>query len=190
MTDRSRREAWPQTSAGDVAGLAETSARMQDAPSGAGTSTPDVIIAPSPDLAACLDLRRIVFMEEQGVSEADERDDLDAAAIHLLAWRAGHPVGSARLLTFGDTGKIGRVCVLAEARGHGIGSALVRRAVAEFRSVPGVARVVLGAQTHALEFYARLGFAATGPVYDDAGIAHRDMILTLGEPSAADPAGP
>ena len=89
------------------------------------------------------------------------------------------PVGTARLLIEGDTGKIGRVCVLQEARGTGLGAALIRAGVERFRQVPGVAKVKLGAQVHALGFYERLGFAAYGPVYDDAGIEHRDMVLAL-----------
>jgi predicted GNAT family N-acyltransferase len=50
------------------------------------------------DIATCLALRRSVFIDEQGVSEADEIDDLDAVAVHLLAMLGGRPVGSARLL--------------------------------------------------------------------------------------------
>ena len=131
------------------------------------------------DLATCHALRRAVFIEEQGVPEADELDDLDAQAIHLLATVDGRPMGSARLLRLGDTGKIGRVCVLAQARGTGLGAALIRAALDEFRAMPGIAKVKLGAQTHALGFYERLGFAAFGPEYDDAGIPHRDMVLAL-----------
>jgi predicted GNAT family N-acyltransferase len=136
-------------------------------------------IAVTRDIATCLDLRRVVFIDEQGVSEADERDDLDGVAVHLLAAVAGLPVGSARLLVQGDTGKIGRVCVLAAHRGTGLGAALIRAAVAQFRTMPGVLRVKLGAQTHAIGFYEGLGFAAFGPDYDDAGILHRDMMLQL-----------
>jgi ElaA protein len=113
------------------------------------------------------------------VSEADEVDDRDGEAIHLLAIAAGRPVGSARLLIEGDTGKIGRVCVRAEARGTGLGAALMRAAVAELAQVPGMSRAKLGAQVHALGFYERLGFAAVGPAYLDAGIEHRDMVLAL-----------
>ena len=131
------------------------------------------------DIDTCRALRRKVFIEEQGVSEADELDDLDGEAIHLLACRDGRPVGSARLLVQGETGKVGRVCVLAEARGLGLGAALMHAAVREFRSMPSVRMVKLGAQTHALEFYERLGFTATGPEYLDAGIPHRDMVLPL-----------
>ncbi|THD85888.1 GNAT family N-acetyltransferase [Aliigemmobacter aestuarii] len=137
------------------------------------------VIAPTRDIAACRHLRRVVFIEEQGVSEADEVDDKDDQAIHLLATIGGRPVGSARILLMGDTGKIGRVCVLKEARGTGLGAALIRAAVAELRGQPGVSRAKLGAQTHAIGFYEKLGFTAFGPEYDDAGIPHRDMLLTL-----------
>lgn len=136
-------------------------------------------IAPTLDVATCRALRRTVFIEEQGVSEADEVDDLDDVAIHLLARVVGEPVGTARLLVQGDTGKIGRVCVLAQARGTGLGAALIRAALDELRRQPGVVKARLGAQTHALGFYERLGFTATGPEYMDAGIPHRDMVLVL-----------
>ena len=131
------------------------------------------------DIALCRKLRRVVFIEEQGVSEADEVDDLDDVALHLLALLDGVAVGSARLLVQGEVGKIGRVCVLSQARGTGIGAALIRAAVARLREVPGVTKAKLGAQVHALGFYQALGFEAFGPVYDDAGIDHRDMVLGL-----------
>lgn len=136
-------------------------------------------IGVTPDIAACRALRRTVFIEEQGVSEADEVDDLDGQAIHILATQDGIPVGSARLLTSGDTGKIGRVCVLISARGTGLGAALMQAAVAQFRTMPGVTQVKLGAQTHALAFYEHLGFVPYGQVFMDAGIPHRDMRLDL-----------
>ena len=79
----------------------------------------------------------------------------------------------------GAIGKVGRVCVLAEVRGTGLGAALMRAAVDHYRTVPGIETVKLGAQTHALGFYERLGFEAVGPEYMDAGIPHRDMTLAL-----------
>ena len=138
-----------------------------------------ITIAPTRDIAACRQLRRSVFIEEQGVSENREVDDQDDEAVHLLASVDGIPMGSARLLTYGDIGKIGRVCVLIPARGTGLGAALIRAAVDQFRQTPGIHRVRLGAQSHALGFYERLGFTAFGDEYLDAGIAHRDMDLTL-----------
>ena len=105
-------------------------------------------------------------------------DGRDGEAVHLLATRDGAPVGTARLLITGGKGKIGRVCVLREARGTGLGAALIAAALESLRK-RGCATAVLGAQTHALGFYERLGFAAFGPEYLDAGIPHRDMELSL-----------
>lgn len=138
-----------------------------------------VEITETRDIATCRALRRVVFIEEQDVSEADEIDDLDEVAIHLLATDGGKPVGTARLLVDGPTGKIGRVCVLKESRGTGLGAALIRAGIETFRTRAGIETVKLGAQVHALGFYERLGFEAKGPIYDDAGIPHRDMVLTL-----------
>jgi ElaA protein len=131
------------------------------------------------DIDACRMLRRIVFIEEQGVSAADEVDEKDDEAIHLLVLDQGKPIGSARLLVIGSTGKIGRVCVLSDARGKGIGRKLVLAAIDRFRTIAQVDTVKLGAQTHALGFYQEMGFVAYGPVYQDAGIAHRDMSLSI-----------
>ena len=136
-------------------------------------------IARSEDLALCLLLRRRFFIEEQGVPEADEVDGRDHEAVHLLARMGDAAVGCARLLTMGTTGKIGRVCVLPAWRGRGVGAALVEAAVADFAARGGLERVRLGAQTHALGFYARLGFVPEGAEYLDAGILHRDMVRAL-----------
>ncbi|MFN4061727.1 MULTISPECIES: GNAT family N-acetyltransferase [Paracoccus] len=130
------------------------------------------------DLAACHALRRTVFIEEQAVPEADEMDDQDAHAIHLLARDDGRPVATARLLIKDDIGKIGRVCVLASHRGTGLGATLMRAAL-DALAARGVRQARLGSQTHAMGFYEKLGFVAEGPVYDDAGIPHRDMALNL-----------
>ena len=131
------------------------------------------------DLATCHALRRVVFIQEQSVDEALEVDGRDADALHLLARRDGQAVGCARILLLGPVGKIGRVCVLRDHRGAGIGAALIRAALDVLRDQPGILQAKLGAQTHALGFYEALGFRATGPDYLDAGIAHRDMVLDL-----------
>ncbi len=137
-------------------------------------------IARTDDLEICRALRRVVFVDEQGVSEAEEWDGLDSDALHLLAWDGeDRPMGTARILIDGATGKIGRVCVLQQARGTGLGAALIRAALDELHKMPGVTRAKLGAQCHALGFYEKLGFSAYGPIYDDAGIPHRDMVREL-----------
>ncbi|NRB03580.1 MAG: GNAT family N-acetyltransferase [Rhodobacteraceae bacterium] len=139
--------------------------------------TPEITV--TNDLDACLHIRRIVFIEEQGVSEADEVDGLDDQAVQFLATDNGQPVGTARMLIKGGDAKVGRVAVLKERRGIGLGAALIRATVSYAAQTPGVNRVVLGAQTHAIGFYEQLGFSAFGPVYDDAGIPHRDMDIPV-----------
>lgn len=136
-----------------------------------------VSITLTDDLDTCLALRRVVFVEEQNVSVPDEIDGLDPSCLHLLAVEGETPVGTARILIEGDLAKIGRVCVLKPYRGTGLGAALIRAAVEASQGKATQAK--LGAQTHALGFYEKLGFTATGPVYDDAGIPHRDMVRAL-----------
>lgn len=130
------------------------------------------------DFDACMAVRRKVFVEEQNVPEELELDEHDATAVHLLATDSGRPLGTARLLIDGDHAKIGRVAVLADARGTGAGAALMRAALDTLRA-RGVRQAKLGSQVHAIGFYEKLGFVAQGPEYDDAGIPHRDMTLQL-----------
>ncbi|MDF1726962.1 MAG: GNAT family N-acetyltransferase [Sulfitobacter sp.] len=136
-----------------------------------------VTVQRTEDIATCLDLRRIVFMEEQGVSEADEIDGLDPDCLHLLALAQEIPVGTARIHFEEDVAKIGRVCVLRPHRGTGLGAALINEALTQAKGKAQTAK--LGAQVSALGFYEKLGFTATGPVFDDAGIPHRMMVCPL-----------
>lgn len=131
------------------------------------------------DLEACLKLRFEVFVDEQGVPVEEERDALDDTATHLLALQDGTPVGTARIVFQDDTAKIGRVCVVKTARGTGLGAKLIEACVNVARNQAGITRAKLGAQTHAIGFYEKLGFEVYGPVYLDAGIDHRDMMKPL-----------
>ena len=131
------------------------------------------------DIVACKMLRRTVFIDEQGVSEADELDDLDDQCLHLLARDGPLPVGTARVHLAGNLAKIARVCVITSHRGTGLGAALIRAALDIAKAQPGVDQAKLGAQVHALGFYEALGFKPIGPVYDDAGIDHQDMVQDL-----------
>lgn len=137
-------------------------------------------ICETEDFAACLALRVAVFVEEQGIPLESEEDAIDPVAIHLLARLDGTPVGTARLFTEGSAGHIGRVCVLPQMRGTGLGAALIRAGVERFAAMPGIETVELGAQQSAFGFYEKLGFAGDGPLYDDEGIPHRHMVLRLG----------
>ncbi len=117
-------------------------------------------------------LRKRVFVEEQGVPETLEWDGLDAACIHVLATLTnGLAIGTGRLL---PDGHIGRMAVLAQWRRRGVGSAVLEALMAAAQA-RGDRIVELSAQTHALGFYARLGFETVSGEYMDAGIAHRTM---------------
>ena len=131
------------------------------------------------DLETCLKLRFEVFVDEQGVPVEEERDALDDTATHLLALQDGTPVGTARIVFQDDTAKIGRVCVVKTARGTGLGAKLIEACVSVARNQAGITRAKLGAQTHAIGFYEKLGFEVYGPIYLDAGIDHRDMVKPL-----------
>ncbi len=131
------------------------------------------------DRDVCFALRHTVFVEEQGVPIEEEIDLMDEVATHMLATLNGVPTGTARVLFDGETAKIGRVCVLPQGRGTGLGAGLIEQGIAIARQRSGVTRVKLAAQVDALGFYEKLGFEAYGPVFDDAGIDHRDMVLTL-----------
>lgn len=134
-----------------------------------------VLIARSDDLDACLAVRFTVFVEEQNVPVELERDEYDSSAIHILATEEGAPVGTARIIVKDGVGKIGRVAVLADQRGTGLGRKLIEACLAELSNGPEVSAAKLGSQIHALGFYEKLGFVAEGPEFDDAGIPHRMM---------------
>jgi ElaA protein len=127
-----------------------------------------------------LAIRLAVFVEEQGVSLAQEIDGLDDQARHLLASVDGVPAGTLRirLLDDGRAAKIERVAVLAERRDCRIGQALMEAALDLVRA-QGVREVRLHAQTVVQGFYARLGFAAVGDVFVEDGIDHIAMILPM-----------
>lgn len=121
-------------------------------------------------------IRYAVFVEEQRVPREMELDELDPQCVHALAFsREGVPVATGRLL---PDAHIGRMAVLKDWRGQGIGGAILERLVAAARA-RGERVVALSAQTHALEFYRRHQFLEEGETYLDAGIPHRMMRRSL-----------
>ena len=121
-------------------------------------------------------VRRRVFIEEQGVPEHEEWDAADPVAWHVLAIDGPRDaVGTGRLE---PCGKIGRVAVLERHRGRGVGQAIMRCLV-NHATVSGLEAVYLHAQTAAADFYRRLGFRAEGPVFDEVGIPHVRMRLEI-----------
>jgi predicted GNAT family N-acyltransferase len=124
-------------------------------------------------------IRQQVFIEEQGVPEELELDEFDPLATHALAYLREQCVGTARLVDLGDgQAQIGRMAVLANFRGQGFGRMILERLLLAARTKD-FSIVILHSQLSAIPFYEKLGFIAQGPIYDEAGIPHRNMMLTL-----------
>ena len=125
------------------------------------------------DESALKQVRETVFVREQRVPVELEWDGLDDRCLHMLAEdHQGNPIGTGRLL---PDGHIGRMAVLKEWRGRGVGAALLR-ALMEEGEKRGFRELALAAQVQAMPFYEKAGFVAEGGVFDDAGIPHRNMV--------------
>ena len=121
-------------------------------------------------------IRTVVFVEEQGVPAALELDAIDAQCDHAIARTpAGTAIATGRLL---PDGHIGRMAVLADWRGRGVGRAVLEALMAR-ASERGMTEVVLSAQTHAAPFYAKRGFVERGAIFMDAAIPHIEMSRRL-----------
>jgi len=125
-------------------------------------------------------LRTEVFVNEQRIPADLEWDEADASALHAVAYnRLGQAVATGRLLPAEDgTCQIGRMAVHQVLRGRGFGEQVLRALAAE-ACQRGDRAIALHAQRTARDFYARLGFAAQGEPYEEAGIPHITMTSAL-----------
>jgi predicted GNAT family N-acyltransferase len=123
-------------------------------------------------------IRRIVFIEEQHVPEEVEMDEDDAHAFHALALDGGKPVGCGRMVAHDGYVKIGRMAVLSERRGEGIGRSILHFLM-ERAKQQGFGRAILHAQLTAEGFYLKNGYIPDGEVFEEAGIMHRRMFREL-----------
>jgi predicted GNAT family N-acyltransferase len=128
------------------------------------------------DQAALQSVRLPVFVVEQKVDAREEFDEVDLVCQHILALDSdGKPVGTGRI---DDHGKIGRMAVLPEWRQHGVGRAILQKAL-ELARKQALNRVYLHAQVTAMGFYSRAGFIGFGDRFFEAGIEHQSMELPL-----------
>jgi predicted GNAT family N-acyltransferase len=120
-------------------------------------------------------VRTPVFIIEQFVTPEFEWDELDASAVHLLATFNDQPIACLRII---DYHKIGRMAVLKAYRGMGLGAELLLEAI-KICKAHGSKNVYLSAQTHAIDFYKKVGFKVTSDEYTDVHIPHVDMQMAL-----------
>jgi predicted GNAT family N-acyltransferase len=129
---------------------------------------------------AAQSVRTAVFVHEQGIAPEDEWDTNDATALHAVLFDVnGQALGNARLLQPSATvAKVGRMAVLKDARSNGYGARLLQALIrcARQRSHK---EVRLSAQRTAEGFYAAHGFVTVGEPFDEVGIPHVEMVLSL-----------
>jgi predicted GNAT family N-acyltransferase len=142
-----------------------------------------VVVWNMAEMEDALSVRRAVFIDEQGVTEAEEIDAYDSVpaevspAVHAVAYVAGRPVATGRLLLdspVSENAHIGRIAVLPEHRRHGLGRAVVLALQDEARH-RGYRGITIAAQVQAMPFYQSLGYSACGDVFLDARIEHLMM---------------
>ncbi|EJN6959806.1 TPA: GNAT family N-acetyltransferase [Photobacterium damselae] len=117
-------------------------------------------------------VRDDVFIKEQCIDPEIEFDGLDDQAAHVLVVEDGVALGTGRILS---DGHIGRIAIIKAARGRGLGAKVVS-ALVEFAKQQGYPEVDLGAQTHAIDFYRKLGFSPIGDEFMEANIPHQAMV--------------
>ena len=127
-------------------------------------------------LSQLKNIREKVFIQEQKVTPQLEWDGMDEKAIHFLVFNDKAAIGCARAIVIKDHMQLGRMAVLKEYRGQGIGSALLEKAMT-IAKLNQLSAIYISAQCHAIDFYKKFGFEVTSDIYLDAEIPHRDMTL-------------
>lgn len=121
-------------------------------------------------------VRAQVFVVEQRCQYLDP-DGKDLISQHLLGFRDDRLVTYLRIVPAGVSFPevaIGRVLTMPDARGQGVGRALMLEAMRCVLKAGPVA-ISLSAQAQLVEWYRSLGFLPTSDVYDDAGLPHVSM---------------
>jgi len=127
------------------------------------------------ELKAAFEVRLQVFVEEQGISEELELDDLDQEALHMVVKDGERVIGTARVLFLtANQAKIERMAILKPFRRRGIGKGIMSFLNEELRNKQ-VEQVVLHAQYAVVAFYKSCGFEESGLPFQEAGIKHIKM---------------
>ncbi|MBY0149185.1 GNAT family N-acetyltransferase [Neobacillus niacini] len=126
------------------------------------------------DLRKAFDIRKAVFVEEQGVpieDEFDEFDNLNGQCEHLLVYFEEQPVGTGRIRWVDEFGKLERICILEPYRKFGLGKVIIT-SLEEIAKERGAKMVKLHGQTQAEGFYKKLGYQTSSSVFIEDGIPH------------------
>lgn len=137
-------------------------------------------IKPGESIDDAIEIRRIVFIDEQHFSPETEPDNLDSKAYHVIIYREAVPVATGRVFKKEDSSVyiIGRVAVLKEHRKDGTGSLLMHELEKLAKSL-GASAIELSAQCAAQGFYEKNGYGAYGDIYFDEHCEHISMTKSL-----------
>lgn len=119
-------------------------------------------------------LRREVFIQEQSVPAAEEFDQKDITATHLVLIKDGDVVSTLRIIWHSDFAQLSRFVVRKSHRGQGFGVRLITHAIEVVRKA-GMTKMYLEAQSDKVALYERFGFFPYGEEFLDGGIPHRRM---------------
>ncbi|REI04145.1 GNAT family N-acetyltransferase [Staphylococcus felis] len=120
-------------------------------------------------------IRKKVFIEEQGVSKAEEIDQYEDKCQYIVGYDDNHsPIATARYRLVNNIVKVERVAVMPAQRGQNIGQ-LLMQTLEKDAIAKGYHHFKLGAQLHAVPFYEKLGYHIDGDIFIDAGIPHYHM---------------
>lgn len=135
------------------------------------------------DLEQAFQVRRKVFIEEQGISEDIEIDSQDKKALHIVVESDKEIIATVRVL-FPAPGeaKIERMAVLKTFRRKGIGSKIIK-ILHEQLMLKRISKVIVHAQNSAVPFYKSCGFIESGACFYEAGIPHIKMVIELVDPN-------
>jgi predicted GNAT family N-acyltransferase len=133
------------------------------------------LTASDADLRGAFDVRRQVFVGEQGISEALVFDNNDRDALHVVVRHGKRAIGTARVRFLGNNeAKLERMAVIKDFRHKGVGRGIITFLDAELRDKQ-VQQVVIHAQEGAVEFYKSCGFKESGSPFWEANIKHIKM---------------
>ncbi|MDU9417332.1 GNAT family N-acetyltransferase [Staphylococcus lloydii] len=131
------------------------------------------------ELEQAFDIRRKVFVNEQGVPLENELDNYEEVATHVIGYDTNNtPIAAARFRPFNDGVKVERVAVMKEQRKTGIGKDLMQFIEQTAQNL-GYDKLILNAQIQAQRFYDNLGYSPIGEIFMEENIKHIKMTKSL-----------
>lgn len=133
------------------------------------------------DLTEVYEIRRKVFVEEQGIPEDLEFDELDKQALFCVVYeqeKKTQTVATGRMINLSESEyKIGHIAVLNEYRGQDYGDMIVRMLINK-AFMSGALNVYVDSQEHAVNFYKKIGFTENNHTFEEAGITRHEMVIS------------